>query len=386
LLSHLECARCGRRHDADRLQNRCGCGGTLLARYDLARADLERMAARPPGLWRYRELLPVRGDPVSLGTPQTPLLFAARLTDRWGVETYIKDDGLLPGGTFKARGAVVGLSRALELGADLLVMPSAGNAGGAWALHAARAGVSLTVTMAHTAPAVSRAEVVAAGATLELVDGTITNAAARADEIARQTGAFLCATFAEPYRLEGKKAGWLEAFDQLGDGSSMGLPRTIVLPVGGGVALAAAAKAAAEVRALGWAGEEAPSLVGVQASRCAPLVRAFERGDVEVRSWDGDGTTVAAGLRVPAPSEGAWVLECVRASGGAMVAVDDDEIVGSIADLAKSEGVLACPEGAATVAAGNALAASSALEGPVVLYNTGTGVKYADAVERAGRS
>jgi threonine synthase len=140
------------------------------------------------------------------------------------------------------------------------------------------------------------------------------------------------------------------------------------------------------VRALGWAPEEAPFLVGVQAARCAPVVRAFERGDLEVQSWPGDGATVAAGLRVPAPSEGGWVLECVRASGGSMVAVDDDEIVGSIADLATNEGVLACPEGAATVAAANALAASGALEGPVVLYNTGTGVKYADAVERAGRS
>jgi threonine synthase len=198
-------------------------------------------------MWRYRELLPVRGDPLSLGHAQTPLLFASRLSDRWGVETYVKDDGPLPGGTFKARGAAVGLTRALELGADSFVMPSAGNAGGAWALYAARAGAPITVTMARTAPAANQEEVSVAGGELMLVDGTVADAAAAARSIADSTGAFLCATFSEPYRIEGKKTAWLEVFDQLGDGRTMTIPKTIVVPAGGGVALWAAAKAAEEV-------------------------------------------------------------------------------------------------------------------------------------------
>jgi threonine synthase len=327
-------------------------------------------------MWRYRELLPLMGEPLSLGHAQTPLLFAPRLADRWGVEVYVKDDGLLPGGTFKARGAAVALSRALELGAESFVMPSAGNAGGAWSLYAARAGVPITVTMARSAPAANRREVEIAGGDLVLVDGTLSDAAAEARSIAESTGAFLCATFAEPYRIEGKKTAWLEVFDQLGDGESMSFPRTIVAPVGGGVALWAAAKGAAEVVAFGWCGDAPAVLVGVQAARCAPIVRAFETGAVDVDPWAGEELTAAAGLRVPAPSEGAGVLAQVRASGGLLTAVSEDEIENAVADLATSEGIWACPEGATTVAAGDRLSAAGALEGPVVLYNTGTGAKY----------
>jgi threonine synthase len=382
-LTHLECARCGARHDSEQLHNRCECGGTLLARYDLSKLDLTAVRARPPGMWRYRELLPVRSDPVCLGEVQTPLLFSARLTGRWGVETYLKDDSPLPGGTFKARGASVGLSRALELGAHSFVIPSAGNAGAAWSLYAARAGVSITVTMAKTAPAVNHAEVRAAGGELVLVDGSMADAGRRAAELASDRGFFLAATFSEPYRLEGKKAAWLEVFDQLGDPERMAVPRTVLLPVGGGVGALAAAKAAEEVRAAGWTEDGPPTIVGVQGARCAPIARAFERGDLDVAPWDDPPDTVAAGLRVPAPSEGTEVLAAVRASGGQMIAVDDDEIVGAIGDLASSEGLLACPEGAAAVAAGYRLAAAGALEGPVVVYNTGTGAKYLDVLATA---
>jgi threonine synthase len=382
-LTHLECARCGARHDSEQLHNRCECGGTLLARYDLSKLDLTAVRARPPGMWRYRELLPVRSDPVCLGEVQTPLLFSARLTGRWGVETYLKDDSPLPGGTFKARGASVGLSRALELGAHSFVMPSAGNAGAAWSLYAARAGVSITVTMAKTAPAVNHAEVRAAGGELVLVDGSMADAGRRAAELASERGFFLAATFSEPYRLEGKKAAWLEVFDQLGDPEGMAVPRTVLLPVGGGVGALAAAKAAEEVRAAGWTEDGPPTIVGVQGAGCAPIARAFERGDLDVAPWDDPPDTVAAGLRVPAPSEGTEVLAAVRASGGQMIAVDDDEIVGAIGDLASSEGLLACPEGAAAVAAGYRLAAAGALEGPVVVYNTGTGAKYPDVLAAA---
>lgn len=385
-LTHLQCARGDATHDAAILQGRCECGGTLLARYDLTPIDLAEVRARPPGMWRYRELLPVQSDPVSLGEPETPLIPAPRLSARWGTEVYVKDESPLGGGTFKARGAAVGLSRAVELGAKALVMPSAGNAGGAWSLYAARAGVPITVTMAGTAPAMNQAEVLAAGGELELVDGTIADAATRAKEIAEETGAFLAATFSEPYRLEGKKSAWLEVFDALGDEPSMRFPATIVTPVGGGVAAIAALKAAEEASAMGWAEGPPPRIVGVQAERCAPIVGAFERGEREVAPWDGDPTTIAAGLRVPAPSEGGLVLDRVRASKGTMVAVTEDEIVAAVRDLASTEGIFACPEGAATVAAADRLATASELAGPVVLYNTGAGAKYADLLAAAGLS
>ena len=341
---------------------------------------LETVIARGPGLWRFLELLPVTGEPVSLGEPETPLLFASRLSERVGTDVFIKDDSPLAGGTFKARGAAVGLTRAVELGARHIVMPSAGNAGGAWALYAARAGIDITVTMAKTAPVANQKEVTLAGGTLELVEGTIADAGARAKEIAAQTGAFLASTFSEPYRVEGKKTAWLETFLQLGGGSSMKFPKTIVLPVGGGVAAVAAAKAAEEVASMGWVADaaETPRLVGVQPEDCAPIVRAFERGETEVAPWPGLPSTVAAGLRVPAPSEGDLVLDRVRASGGTMLAVSESDIVAAVGDLASTEGLFACPEGAATVPAATRLAAAGDLEGPVVLYNTGSGIKYLD--------
>jgi threonine synthase len=379
-LTHLECERCGREHDADVLQQRCACGGTLLARYDLADLSLAKLRERPSGMWRYRELLPVAEDPVSLGEPETPLLALARLSERWGVQVWLKDDGLMPGGTFKARGAAVGVSRARELGARRIVIPSAGNAGAAWALYAARAGIPITVVMSRSAPVAQRAEVEAAGAALELVDGSLADAGRRGREIADRERAFFAGTFFEPYRLEGKKSAWLELFDQMGGPEEMGLPRTVITPVGGGVAAVASAKAAQEVRALGWTEDAAPVLIGVQAADCAPITEAFEAGRSDVPPWPRSTSTIAAGLRVPAPAEGPLVLETVRASGGSMASVSEEEIRAAIGDLAAGEGVFACPEGAATLAAGEALAAAGRLEGPVVLYNTGSGIKYIDVL------
>jgi threonine synthase len=385
-LDRLECARCGRTYSPRELHNRCECGGTLLARYDLSKLDLEELRRRPRGMWRYEELLPVEGARISLGEVETPLLFAHRLSERWQTEVWIKDDGVLPTGTFKARGAAIGLSKAAELGVKSVVMPSAGNAGGAWSLYAARAGIDITVTMARTAPTMNQAEVLTAGGSLELVDGTIADAGERAAEIAEETGAFLVTTFSEPYRLEGKKSCWLELFDRLGSPSGrrrlrhvgdMRMPATIVLPVGGGVGAIAAAKAAEEVAELGWSSDDPPVLVGVQPDRCAPIVAAFENGEDEVEPWAGEPRTAAAGLRVPAPVEGALVLQTIRASGGSMVAVEEKRILDAVRDLAASEGVFACPEGAATVAAADDLARAGRLEGPVVLYNTGAGSKYA---------
>lgn len=379
-LAFLECARCGARLDPDELHQRCGCGGTLLARYDLSGIELDEIRARPAGLWRYREMLPVRGEPISLGETETPLLYCPRLSQRWDVEVHVKDDGPLPGSTFKARGAAVALSRAVELGVKEVVMPTAGNAGGAWAQYAARAGIDITVTMATSAPLTNQSEVRAAGGELVLVEGTIADAAIKAATLATERGAFLAATYSEPYRLEGKKSAWLEVFDARGAGR-MRLPGTIVLPVGGGVALVAAAKAAEEVIALGWTDDPPPMLVGVQPTDCAPIVRAFEAGEEEVVPWPEEPTTIASGLRVPVPAEGALVLKRVRESGGAMAAVSEDEIVGSIVELASSEGIFACPEGATTIAAAARLAGE--LRPPVVLYNTAAGAKYSAAL--AGR-
>lgn len=372
LLSHLQCARCGRELTADSVQNRCPCGGTLLARYDLDRFDARSL--RGHDMWRYRQLLPVRGEAESLWEQRTPLLHLPVLSQRWGVEAWLKDDGGLPGGTFKARGAAVGIARAVELGVQEVVLPSAGNAGGAWALLGARAGLKVTVTMARSAPRANQIEVQLAGGDLELVEGTITDAGARAQEIARSCGAYTAATFNEPYRLEGKKAAWFELREQLGR-----WPRTLVLPVGGGLAAVAAAKAAEEMAVTGWADDEGPRIVGIQPAGCAPLVRAFESG-TDVEPWRGAVDTIAAGLRVPSPSEGRLVLERVRSSGGAMMSVPEHEIVGAVGELASNEGILACPEGAATVAAAAALARTGKLEGPVVLYNTGAGTKYLEAL------
>lgn len=343
----------------------------MLARYDLS--PFERPQG-PPGTWRYRELLPVRGDPVSLDEGATPLLHAPRLSERFGVEVYVKDDGPLPSGTFKARGAAVALSRALELGARSIVMPSAGNAGAAWSLYAARAGVRMTVTMARSAPEENKAEVRLAGAELIEVEGTLADAAARARAIAAETEAFLASTFAEPYRVEGKKTAWLECFDQLGR-----VPGTVVTSVGGGVAAVACAKAAREVVALGWYEDAPPAIAGVQAAGCAPIVRAFESGAKTAGPWDDEPVTIAAGLRVPAPSEGDLVLKTVRESGGSMVAVPDEDIVAAVRDLATNEGILVCPEGASTLAG---LGRLDGLRGPVVLYNTGAAGKYLTALTR----
>jgi threonine synthase len=294
------------------------------------------------------------------------------LCDRWGTDVYLKDDGPLPGETFKARGAAVALTRAVELGVTSFVMPTAGNAGGAWAAYATEAGVPITVCMSRSAPEFNQREVKDHGGTLELVDGTIADAGKRAKEIASETGAFLASTFNEPYRVEGKKTAWLETFAQLG----RRLPATIVTPVGGGVAAVAAWKAAEEFVEAGWATGEMPRIVGVQPDDCAPITRAYRSGAADVEPWTAEPMTIAAGLRVPSPSEGYLVLDRVRASEGSMEVATDDEMRTWVDRLRQTEGVWICPEGASSVVAADALAQQDKLEGPVVLYNTGAGSKY----------
>ena len=281
-LSHLQCPRCGARHDADQVQGTCSCGSPLLARYDTERvaAQVSRaeIAARQPDLWRYHELLPVRdaSNVVSLGEGMTPLLAMPRLGRALGVPGLLmKDEGLIPTGTFKARGAAVGVSRAAELGVTGVAMPTNGNAGAAWAAYAARAGMRALVAMPADAPAITRAECLAAGAELHLVDGLIGDAARLiAAALPARPGYVDVSTLREPYRLEGKKTMGFEIVEQLG----WQLPDVIVYPTGGGVGIIGIYKALRELAELGWIDGALPRLVAVQATGCAPIVAAFASG------------------------------------------------------------------------------------------------------------
>ena len=381
-LAFLECSRCpAASYDAGQIQGTCDCGAPLLACYDLERAAAltgpDQIAARPPSLWRYHELLPVRsaGSEVSLGEGMTPLLPMKRLGAALGVPRLLmKDEGALPTGTFKARGAAVGVSRAAELGATAVALPSNGNAGAAWAAYAARAGLPCLVVMPAGAPEITWAECAAAGARAYLVDGLIGDAgrlirAAVADRPGYQD----VSTLKEPYRLEGKKTIGIEIAEQLG----WRVPDVIICPTGGGVGLIGMAKGLRELAQLGWIGPALPRLVAVQAAGCAPVVRAFERQAATTEPWP-EARTEAFGLTVPDPLGGFLVLEAIRATAGTAVAVTDAELLASQRQAARSEGTWVCPEGAACFAAVAQLRRAGWLadSDEVVVVNTGAGLKY----------
>jgi threonine synthase len=381
VLSHLECSRCAARHEAGRLQGTCECGAPLLARYDLAaaadRVSPAAIAGRSPSLWRYHELLPV-GRPdavVSLGEGMTPLLPMPRLGRAVGVPRLLmKDEGPLPTASFKARGAAVGVSRAAELGAAGVAMPTNGNAGAAWAAFCARASLPFLVAMPADAPEITRAECVIAGAETYVVDGLINDAGRMlGPAVAQREGWQDVSTLKEPYRLEGKKTIGLEIIEQLG----WRIPDVIVCPVGGGVGLIGIWKALAELAELGWIGAGRPRLVAVQSAGCAPVVAAFERGEQTTRPWPG-AATVAFGLTVPAPLGGFLVLRAIGETGGCAIAVSDAELLAAQARTAAAEGAWICPEGAACVAAAARLRESGWLaeSDEVVVLNTGAGLKY----------
>src|SRR4051812_21087967 len=314
-LSHLECSNpaCGKTHPADVEQHLCDCGSILLARYDLERVarevPRESITRRPwnDGLWRYAELLPVAdpGDRVSLGEGATPLLALEWLSAELGIKAWVKDEGLNPTGTFKARGAAVGVSMARALGARTIALPTAGNAGAAWAAYGARAGIPVIVAMPRDAPPSTQQEVNLYGAQLHLVDGLISDAGAWVSEGVSREGWYDASTFKEPYRLEGKKTLGLEIAEQLG----WQAPDVILYPTGGGVGLIGLWKAFQEMVTLGWIGSgmPPPRLVVVQSSGCPPVVRGWEAGADKTAFWDG-AQTVAAGLRVPGPLSGALML------------------------------------------------------------------------------
>ncbi len=384
--THLRCSRCRAVYPGEQLQNLCACGSPLLAQYDLAMASAtlkpDRLAGRERSLWRYAEVLPGRAEEiVTLGEGGTPLLRLHRLAEEdRSPQLHLKDEAFNPTGSFKARGLAVAVSRAKALGARKLALPTAGNAGGALAAYAARAGLEAYVLMPKDAPQANQLECRAHGANLILVDGLISDCARVLSERQQREGWFDLSTLKEPYRIEGKKTLGYELFEQLGGR----LPDAILYPTGGGVGLIGMWKAFEEMETLGWIGGERPKMIVVQASGCAPIVRAFDAGQSVSEAWP-DARTLAAGLRVPKALGDFLVLDAVYRSRGAAVAVSDAEILDAVRRLARTEGVLACPEGAATLAALPHLFQRGVLqrEETIVLFNTGSGLKYLDVLEQA---
>lgn len=385
-LTHLECPRCSRQHDADVLQNLCGCGSPLLARYDLAAVKSKLapgdLTGRPACLWRYHELLPVRDEQhvVSLGEGMTPLVPLPRLGESMGLPGLLmKDEGLIPTGTFKARGASVGVSRAAELGVRKIAMPTNGNAGAAWATYAARAGLGSLIVMPEDAPSITRAECAVAGAELFLVRGLIGDAGQMVGQAVAAAGGryFEASTLKEPYRLEGKKTMGLELAEQLG----WTCPDVILYPTGGGVGLIGIHKALKELQELGWIGAELPRLVAVQASGCAPIVRAFNEGSRSAEAWP-NPHTVAFGITVAKALGDFLILDALYDTRGTAIAVDDADLLAEQRQCARTEGVFMCPEGAATLAAARQLRRNGWLRESeqVVVLNTGTGLIYPETV------
>jgi len=384
-LTHLECSRTGARYDADTVQGVSDAGAPLLARYDLdgVRASLSRedIASRPQDLWRYHELLPVRdaANITTLGEGMTPLLplpTYGRSIDLPGL--LMKDEGMVPTGSFKARGAAVGVSRARELGVQAIAMPTNGNAGAAWSVYAARAGLGSLIVMPVDAPVITRRECVVAGAELYLVDGLINHAGALVKEAVKERKGYQeVSTLKEPYRIEGKKTMGYEIVEQLG----WRVPDVILYPAGGGVGLIGIHKAMLEMRQLGWIGERLPRLVAVQATGCRPIVDAFDAGLEESTLVEGS-STIAFGINVPKALGDFLVLRAVRESGGTAVAVPDEDILAEVAALASAEGAWICPEGAACLAAARRLRTAGWLgeDEEVVVLNTGTGLKYPETV------
>ncbi|WP_309892976.1 threonine synthase [Archangium sp.] len=385
-LSHLECSRCRKTHDAERVQNLCDCGGPLLVRYDLkAAASALRpsdLAGRVSSLWRYRELLPVR-DPkniITLGEGMTPLFPLPRLGAELGLrDLWLKDEGLNPTASFKARGAATGVSRAKELGITALAMPTNGNAGGAWASYGARAGMSVTLVMPTDAPAMSVLEATAVGASAYMVRGQITDAGAIVGRSAKAHGWFEAATLKEPYRIEGKKTMGYEIAEQF----AWSLPDVILYPTGGGVGIIGIYKALLEMRELGWLPDNVrfPKLVAVQAEGCQPIVKAYREGKDVSEKWEG-ASTVAQGIRVPKALGDFLVLQAVRETNGTCVAVPDADTMWGLERISRLEGAFICPEGAALVGAARMLLRDGWLDAGqrVLLLNTGAGIKYPDVM------
>lgn len=383
--TYLECPKCQSHHRYDQVAQLCPeCGSPLLVRYDLAKirdtVKKEDFASRRENLWRYRELLPL-SDPaaaVTLGEVMTPLLHLKKLGDQLGFsQLYLKDEGMNPGGTFKSRGAAVGVSRAKELGVTKLAMPTNGNAGAAWSIYCAKAGIEAYIVMPVEAPAITRNECAIAGAKLYLVNGLISDAGKIVAAAVKKYGWMDASTLKEPYRIEGKKTMGLEIAEQFG----WKVPDVILYPTGGGVGIIGIYKALLELRELGWIGDKLPRLVAVQAEGCAPIVEAWQQKKQTSEFWE-NAATIAFGITVPKALGDFLVLEALYETEGCAIAVTDQAILDNQALLAGQEGLFVCPEGAATLAAAKQLLAAGWIQSDdkVVLLNTGSGLKYPDTV------
>ena len=383
-VTHLECANCGKTYEARRLHNLCTeCGKPLLVRYDLKRAAAsltkESLPGRGPDLWRYREVLPVEAEEniVTLGEGFTPLVRAARLGGQLGLsELYIKDEGQNPTQSFKARGMTAAVSMAKELGVERLAVPSAGNAAGALAAFAARAGLEAFIFMPSDTPRANVIECEQTGAQVTLMDGLITDCGA---EVARRKDAegwFDVSTLKEPYRIEGKKTMGYELAEQF----DWELPDVIIYPTGGGTGLIGMWKAFDEMEQMGWIGSKRPRMVTVQAAGCAPIVRAFAEGKRFADEFPNAHTT-ASGLRVPRAIGDFMIIDALRTSGGTAIAVTDDQLIEATKEIGAAEGIFCAPEGAACLPALRKLMDEGLVTADerVVLFNTGSGVKYIES-------
>lgn len=388
-VKELRCLKCGAAYDPHVVVQTCICGAPLLVAYDSERiaavASKESLARRPPDIWRYAELLPVRhpAQRVSLGEGMTPLIPLVRLARELGMaDLRMKDESLMPTGTFKARGASVGVSKARELGVRTLAMPTNGNAGGAWAAYGARAGLRTVMVMSKSAPAMNRMEIGMLGASLFLVDGVITDAGTVVGRAVAEHGWLDAGTFKEPWRIEGKKTLGFELAEQM----DWEVPDAVLTPCGGGLGIIGIYKGLRELQDIGWLGPKLPRLIAVQSTGCAPMVRAFAQGKADVTRWE-NPQTCAFGITAPRPLGAFLTLAALRKSDGDAVAVDDAAILRAQKELAMREGLFTCPEGAATLAALAQLRRAGKIGSKerVVLLNTGTGLKYPESAECTAR-
>jgi len=388
-LVELECSACEKKYDAEVEQHLCTCGKPLLARYDLRSAagtfTLQTLKDRPRTLWRYAEVLP-NDVPVSLGEGMTPLVHAKRLGAAMPCATghlenlYVKDEGLNPTGSFKARGMTAAVTRAKRLGAKALAAPTAGNAGGALAAYAAAAGIPAVIVMPADTPSANVMECQAFGAKVVKLNGLISDCGKYVAEHKDREGWYDVSTLKEPYRVEGKKTMGYELWEEFGGE----LPDVIFYPTGGGVGMIGMCKAFDELEEMGKIGHKRPRMVAVQAEGCAPIVKAWEAHQNTAQFFP-NAATIASGLRVPGPLGDQLILSMLRKTNGTAIAVADKEMLHAGRELAKLEGIFAAPEGAATVVGARILAASGWIKPheTVVLFNTGTGYKYSEAWERA---
>lgn len=384
-IKNLYCPKCEKKYSHKEIQQLCTCGAPLLVAYDLEKASKELkkddLKERNADLWRYKELLPVEAEEniITLGEGMTPLLSIPKAGAYAGIENlYIKDEGIIPTGTFKARGAAVGVSKAKELGIRSLAMPTNGNAGAAWSIYSAKAEIEANILMPEDAPSITRNECAAAGAKLYLVNGLISDCGKIVGTAVKKYGWFDASTLKEPYRIEGKKTMGLEIAEQF----SWEVPDVILYPTGGGVGIIGIYKALKELQEIGWIGKKLPRLVAVQAEGCAPIVKAYQEHKEESEFWK-DSETVAFGINVPKALGDFLVLQAIYDTQGCAVSVTDSEIITALEKMASLEGNFICPEGAAVYAAAASLRKDGWIkkDDKVVLLNTGAGIKYPNTLK-----